>query len=68
MEKRKTDLKNKIVLWVGCFENKKRIELFNFEKVDHVAQNGVSFVRVCCDGRFYYYKTIETRIGEIIIY
>ena len=59
------ELKNKIVLFVGCGDSKKRHELFNFSKLDHIFVNGVSFVRVLCGSKFYYYQTTQTSIAEI---
>lgn len=63
-----SDPKNKIVLFVGCFEQKKKIELYNFKKVDHYWSENISYIRVLCGGRFYYFKTTETVISEIEIY
>lgn len=59
------ELKNKIVLFVGCGDSKKRHELFNFSKLDHLSIDNVSYVRVLCDSKYYYFKTVETSIAEI---
>lgn len=63
MEKR-----NVVVLYTGCYNEKKRIELYNFDTIDHYMLNGVSYIRVQCDGRFYYFETVITTISEINIY
>ena len=60
--------KNLIVLYTGYGKEKQRVELYNFESVDHYTLGGVSYIRVCCDGRFYYYRTIESVIHSIVIY
>ena len=61
-------MKNKIVIYNGMFENKKRIELYNFNELKHVVIEGRSYIRITCDNRQYFYKTLETSIGEIKIY
>lgn len=63
-----TNPKNKIVIFEGCYENKKKIELFNFQKMDYCIIEGRAFVRVLCDSRYYYFKAQETTISEVIIY
>ena len=60
--------KNLVILYTGIGENKKRVELYNFQTIDHYRMNGHSYIRVNCDGKFYYYPTIETCISEINIY
>ena len=69
-EKTKTtnEIENKVVLFVGCFESKERKELYNFSKLDHIWVDGVSFVRIVCGNSFYYFKTTETAISEIVIF
>lgn len=59
------EIKNKIVLFVGCYDSKKRIELHDFSKLDHICTNGVSYLRILCGCRFYYFKTVEASITEI---
>lgn len=59
------EIKNKIVLFVGCYGSKKREELYDFSKLDHICVNGISQIRILCGSRFYYFKTSETTIAEI---
>lgn len=63
-----SNCKNVIVLYTGIGAEKQRVELYDFQSLDHILNNGVSYIRICCDGRFYYYKTMETAIAEINIY
>lgn len=63
-----SDCKNVIVLYIGIGAEKQRVELYDFQSLDHTLINGVSYIRICCDGRFYYYRTMETAIAEINIY
>lgn len=61
-------MKNKITIYNGCYENKKKIELFDFTKVDHINIDGKHYLRVLCGNKYYYYLSVETSIGEIEIY
>ena len=60
------DCKNKITLYTG--EDHNRVELYDFDKLEHIMINGVSNIRITCGNRYYYFKTIETAISEIEIY
>ena len=60
--------KNTIILFVGCGESKERVQLFNFTKMDHILIDGRAYVRVECDGKYYYYPTQLTAISEVYIY
>lgn len=60
--------KNQVIIYTGLGVDKKRVELYNFETIDHIVINSVSFIRVCCDGRFYYYQTSISYISSINIY
>ena len=62
-----SEIKNRVVLFVGSFEKKERKELFNFSKIDHYyePQTGVSYIRILCGNSFTYFKTVETVISEI---
>ena len=62
------DIKNRIVIYTGCFEDKRKVELFNFNEMKHMCIEGVSYIRITCESKNYYFKTIETTIGEIQIY
>lgn len=59
--------KNKITLYVGCGEEKKKVELYNFSKLEHYWIRGVSYIRILCGKTFYYYQTNITAISEIEI-
>ena len=61
-------MKNRIILYTGCFNKKKRIDLYNFSSLKHVVVDGISYIRITCDGAQYFYKTMETSIGEIECY
>ncbi len=61
-------VQNEITIHTGCFDKKEKIVLYDFEKLDHIVTNGVSYIRILCGNRFYYYKTMETTISEIKIY
>ena len=61
-------VQNEITIYTGCFEKKEKVTLYDFTKVDHIMSNGVSYLRVLCGNKFYYYKTMESTISEIIIY
>lgn len=61
-------MKNKIIIYTGIGANKRKEELFNFSEMKHVVVEGVSYIRICCEGKYYYYRTMETSIGEIKIY
>lgn len=56
--------KNLLVLYVGTGEEKERVELYNVDSLDHYLSNGRSYIRVCCDGHFYYYPTHLTSIAN----
>ena len=60
--------KSRVVLFEGCFENKRRVELYNFSKIEHTCIDGKSYIRIECDGRFYYFKTQETTIASVEVY
>ena len=62
------DMKNKIIIYTGVGADKKKIELYNFSEMKHVVIEGVSYIRINCEGKFYYYRTMITTIGEINIY
>ena len=62
------DAKNRIILCTGCGKEKRLVELFNFQELSYVSIDGVSYIRITCDGRYYHYKTIETSISGINIY
>ena len=59
--------KNKITLYTGCGEEKKKVELYDFSKLDHYWSNGVSYIRILCGNTFYYYQTTITTISDIEI-
>lgn len=61
-------VKNKIVLLTGIGADKRTVELYNFTTFDHTTFNSVSFIRVLCDNRYYYYQTSITSIVCINIY
>lgn len=61
-------VRNEIVLYYGCGEDKKEIILHDFKKLDHINFNGVWYIRILCGNRYYYYETHITSISEIIIY
>lgn len=63
-----TDVKNRIILHTGCGKEKQLVELFNFQELSYISIDGVSYIRITCDGRYYHYKTIETCISGINIY
>ncbi len=60
--------KSRVVLFEGCFENKRRVELYNFSKIEHTWIDGRAYIRIECDGRFYYFKTQETSIASVDVY
>lgn len=60
--------KNKIIIYTGIGESKKQIVLYDFKKVDHICFDGIAYLRILCGDRYYYYKVVETSIGEIEIY
>lgn len=57
--------RNRTILYEGIGQNKRKIELFNFSKLDHILSNGRAFVRVLCDSKYYYFRAQETSISEI---
>ena len=59
--------KNKITLFTGCGEEKEKVELYNFSKLDHYWNRGLSYIRILCGNTFYYYRTTTTTISEIEI-
>lgn len=61
-------VKNKIVLLTGIGTDKHIVELYNFTTFDHTTFNSVSFIRILCDNKYYYYKTSITSIVRINIY
>lgn len=61
-------MKNKITLYTGFGSDKKKVELYNFNKLDHIQINDQWNIRIECDGRFYYFQQWMTSIGEIEIY
>lgn len=61
-------MKNKITIYTGCGADKRKEELFNFSEMKHVVVEHVSYIRICCDGKYYYFRTMETTISEIKIY
>ena len=60
--------KNVIVLYTGCGEEKHRVELYNFQTMDVVIIEAIVYIRIKCDGRFYYYPKATTSIHEINVY
>lgn len=66
--KGETNMKNKVIIYSGCFEKKERIELVDFTHIDHIEFDGVAYLRVLCETKYYYFKLIETTIAEVIIY
>lgn len=62
-------MRNKIIIYSGCGEEKEKFELYNFSRMTHTHDEyGVSYIRIECDGRFYYFKTTESVISEIEIF
>lgn len=57
--------KNKITLFEGIGEEKRKYELYNFQIVDHIVIDGRSYVRVLCDNRYYYFRAQLTAIAKI---
>lgn len=60
--------KNSIILYTGIGLNKTRVELFNFNVIDHIAINGITHIRIECGGRYYYYQESITHISMIECY
>lgn len=61
-------IKNKIILFTGIGAYKKKVELINFNCIDHTWKNSVSFIHIACGNKNYYYQTHITVISCIYIY
>ena len=62
-------MKNKIIIRSGSGKEKEIFELYNFSSMTYVYdEDGMSFIRIECEGRFYYFKTTESVISEIKIF
>lgn len=60
--------KNEIIISTGTGLDKQHITLYNFTDVDHVYVQDTSYLRVICDDKMYYYKTVISSILKIKIY
>ena len=71
-EGKMTDIKNKIVIYTQDTENgeKEKVELYNFDFVDHYLEpfSHKSYLRVCCGGKFYYFLTVKSVISSVKVY
>lgn len=70
MTKRQHEANNKIVIIEGIGENKRKVELYNFSKMDHYldTNTGKAYIRILCGSTFYYFLTVQSVISEIIIF
>ena len=59
---------NQVILYTGIGEAKKKVELYNFQTIDHYVDGGRYYIRVNCGGKFHYYPLQETTIASINIY
>ena len=59
-------IKNRIIIETRECGESKMTTLYNFQevKVNEVAQQ----IRVCCDGRYYYFGTYNSHITDIEVY
>ena len=64
------DAKNLLILYTqeDCDKEKERVELYNVDSFEHKFIDGRSYLRVECDGRFYYFKTQLTAISSFVNY
>ena len=62
-------MKNRLTLYVGSFEKKKKIVIKNIKKLEHRVVNHRAYVRVeKMNNEVYYYLSVETAIASIEIY
>ena len=59
-------IKNRITLYTGIGEEKQRVDLFDFDTLDHYCGvDGRYYYRITCGDRFYYFPLAITSIAEI---
>lgn len=68
--KQPQNAKNLLVIYTHeeCDSPKERVELYDVDTIDYIMVDGRSYLRVCCDGRFYYFKTQLTAIHSFVNY
>ena len=57
-------IKNRIIIETRECGESKMTTLYNFQEVKEVGQQ----IRVCCDGRYYYFGTYNSHITDIEVY
>ena len=60
-------MKNYIILVESKGYEAKETKLYNFSQVNYMFIDGIGYLRVLCDSKFYFFRSTQTYIKEIKI-